>query len=99
MARKNFALLVRDKRVEGKVKHIPDTKIDFSDIPELTDEQLSAMKRLGRPLIGLAKRQLISIRIDPQVLNQIKKRAKKRGQRYQNLINEILANFVGKKVA
>lgn len=27
-------------------------KVDFSDIPELSDEQLSSMRRVGRPTVG-----------------------------------------------
>src|SRR5438552_19010930 len=42
--------------------------IDFSDIPEASPAQLRAMRRVGRPPLGVAARRLIAIRIDPQVL-------------------------------
>jgi hypothetical protein len=40
-------------------------KIDFSDIPELSDEQLTRMRRVGRPTIGRAPRAPISLRSIP----------------------------------
>ena len=70
---------------------MPKRKIDFSDIPELSDEQLARMRRVGRPTIGRAPRAPISLRIDPDVLARLKARAAKRGVPYQSLINDILA--------
>ena len=35
---------------------MPDSKIDYSDIPELTDQQLKQARRVGRPRTGKAKR-------------------------------------------
>ena len=86
-------------RTRKNAKHIPDREIDYSDIPELSDEQLGAMKRVGRPLLGDGPRKLIAVRIDPLVLEQLRRRAKKAGKGYQTLINEILALYVGKKAA
>ena len=96
MGRKSTGLLTRDTRAKRNARIIPDSKIDFSDIPELTDEQLKEMKRPGRPLLGDSHRQMIAIRIDPVVLEKIKKRAKRDGKGYQTLINEILGKFVKK---
>ena len=42
-------------------------EIDFSDLPEASDEQLRTMRRVGRPPIGTHARQLIAIRLDPEV--------------------------------
>jgi uncharacterized protein (DUF4415 family) len=70
---------------------IKSRRIDFSDIPELSDQQLRAMKRVGRPPIGESARRLIAIRIDPAVLQQVRKEAKRREVGYQTLINDILA--------
>jgi uncharacterized protein (DUF4415 family) len=66
-------------------------RIDFSDIPELSNAQLRAMRRVGRPPLGEYARQLIAIRVDPQVLAEVKKEAKRRDVGYQTLINDILA--------
>jgi uncharacterized protein (DUF4415 family) len=68
--------------------------IDFSDIPEASPAQLRAMRRVGRPPLGRAARRLIAIRIDPQVLDAVRREAKRRGLGYQSLINDLLAEHV-----
>ena len=73
-------------------------RIDFSDIPEASPDQLGAMRRVGRPPLGDAPRQLIAIRVDPGVLEQFLKEARRRVG-YQTLINEVLAQHVKKDVA
>ncbi len=77
------------KRAGRNVKHIPDSQIDFSDIPEATDAQLRRMRRVGRPASGMAK-QLIAIRLSPRLLSQLRKMAAKQGKPYQSLIHELL---------
>src|SRR5262249_33838615 len=74
-------------------------RIDFSDTPEASDEQLRAMRRVGRPPLGEAARRLIAIRVDPDVLDRFRKEAKRRRVGYQTLINLVLAEHVGKDVA
>jgi uncharacterized protein (DUF4415 family) len=74
-------------------------KIDFSDIPEASDEQLRAMRRVGRPPIGDSARQLIAIRLDPEVLKGFRTEARRRNVGYQTLINRVLAEYVSKHVA
>lgn len=71
------------------MRHMPDSKIDFSDIPEATDEDLKRMRRVGRPSSGMAK-QLIAIRLSPKLLNQLRKMADAQGKPYQSLIHELL---------
>ena len=73
--------------------------IDVSDTPEASDEQLRAMRRVGRPLVGGTARRLIAIRVDPDVLDRFRKEAKQRMIGYQTPINEVLAHHVGKSVA
>jgi uncharacterized protein (DUF4415 family) len=70
--------------------------IDFSDIPELTDRQLSSMRRVGRPTVGDEPRKLIAIRLDAKVLAWLRKTAAKKGLPYQSLVNEILASEMRK---
>ena len=89
MAKKRSASLVRDKRAARNVKHIPDSQIDFSDIPEMTDEELKGARRVGRPKSGNAK-HLIAIRIDPRLLLLLRKLAEKQDKPYQTLIHEML---------
>lgn len=68
---------------------MPDSQIDFSDIPEATDAQLKRMRRVGRPSSGMAK-QLIAIRLSPCLLSQLRKMAAKQHKPYQTLIHELL---------
>lgn len=70
--------------------------IDFSDIPESSPEQLKALRRVGRPPLGDEPRQLIAIRVDPAVLEQFRKEARRRRIGYQTLINDVLARHVRK---
>jgi uncharacterized protein (DUF4415 family) len=74
-------------------------KIDYSDIPESSAEQLKVMRRVGRPPLGDEPRQLIAIRVDPGVLEQFRKEARRRRVGYQTLINEVLARHARKDVA
>ena len=99
MGKKTSASSTRALRVGKNVKSIPDSQIDFSDLPELTDEQIGKMKRPGRPLIGSGRRELIALRLDPVVLRKLRSLAKKRGTGYQTLINEVLLNFTKKNAA
>jgi uncharacterized protein (DUF4415 family) len=70
--------------------------IDFSDIPAASPAQLRAMRRVGRPPLGAEARRLIAIRIDPQVLDAVRREAKRRGLGYQSLINDLLAKHIGR---
>ncbi len=87
--RKPSVSSVRGKRAVRSGRHIPDSEIDFSDIPELSDEQLTRMRRIGRPATGMAK-QLIAIRLSPRLLTALRQMAAKRGKPYQTLIHELL---------
>jgi predicted DNA binding CopG/RHH family protein len=69
---------------------MPDSEIDFSDIPESTDEELRRARRVGRPKTGKAPRQLIAIRIDPYLLKRLRQLAAKQDKPYQTFIHELL---------
>jgi uncharacterized protein (DUF4415 family) len=88
----------RGVRVAGSAQRTV-RKINVSDISDSSPEQLKAMRRVGRPPLGAEPRQLIAIRIDPGVLDQFRKEARRRGVGYQTLINEVLAQHVRKDVA
>ena len=68
---------------------MPDSAIDFSDIPESSDLELRNAKRVGRPRSNDAK-QFIAIRIRPSLLARIRREAKQKGKPYQTLIHEVL---------
>jgi len=89
MAKKRFASSARAKRAAKSARHIPDSQIDFSDIPESTGEELKYARRVGRPKTGEAK-QLIAIRIHPRLLAQLRRLAAQQDKPYQTLINELL---------
>lgn len=74
-------------------------KIDFSDLPEVSDGQLRAMRRVGRPPIGTHARQLIAIRVDTEVLNRFRTEARRRNVGYQTLIHRVLTEYVRAHVA
>ncbi len=84
-------LSARGRQVARKRKSTRKGRIDFSDIPELSERQLSVMRRVGRPSLGDRPRKLIAIRLDPKVLEWLKESAAKRHLQYQSLINDILA--------
>jgi predicted DNA binding CopG/RHH family protein len=69
---------------------MPDSEIDFSDIPESTDEELRRARRVGRPKTGRPPRQLIAIRIDPRLLKRLRQLAAKQDKPYQTFIHELL---------
>jgi uncharacterized protein (DUF4415 family) len=96
--RKRSESSARGARVVGSARRTA-RKIDFSDLPDSSPEQLRAMRRVGRPPIGDEPRQLIAIRVDPGVLDQFRKEARRRRVGYQTLINEVLAHHVRKDVA
>jgi len=81
------------KKPSGRVakKGKSTRKIDFSDVPELSDRQLSIMRRVGRPPLGEHPRKLISVRLDTRTLDWLKKAAARKGLPYQSLINDILS--------
>ncbi len=74
-------------------------RINYSDIPEASAEQLKVMRRVGRPPIGDEPRRLIAIRVDPSVLESFRKEARRRHVGYQTLINEVLAEHTRQVVA
>ena len=77
---------------------MPDSRLNLSDIPEATDEQLRRARRVGRPVTGLAK-QLIAIRISPRLLTRLRRMAARQSKPYQTLIHELLERAANKKVA
>ena len=57
------------------------------------------MRRVGRPPLGARTRQLIAIRVDPDVLEEFRKEARRRRVGYQTLMNAALASHIRKDVA
>lgn len=71
--------LTRQQRAElARLKNLPDSEIDFSDIPPLTDEQLAVAFQ--------PRRELIAVRLDSEVLAWLRSF----GPGYSTRINNIL---------
>jgi predicted DNA binding CopG/RHH family protein len=98
MARRRFASSARGKRAAKSAKHIPDTQIDFSDVAESTPAELHRARRVGRPKTGHAK-QLIAIRVAPQLLARLRRLAAKQSKPYQTFIHELLERSSTEDVA
>ena len=96
--RKRSVSSARGARVAGNARRTT-RKIDYSEVPDASPEQLKAMRRVGRPPLGNEPRQLIAIRVDPGVLDQFRKEARRRRVGYQTLINDVLAHHVRRDVA
>lgn len=93
MPKKSPGSSVRARRVRKSARRLPqppDSQIDFSDLPELTDEQLAEMRPLGRPPVGDATKRLIAFRINPNLLLRLRGLAADLGKPYQTLMHEIL---------
>ena len=96
--RKRSGSSARGARVAANARRTA-RRIDYSDISDSSPDQLRVMRRVGRPPLGDEPRQLIAIRVDPDVLDRFRKEARRRRVGYQTLINEVLAKHVRKDVA
>jgi predicted DNA binding CopG/RHH family protein len=68
---------------------MPDSRIDFSDIPKSTGEELNRARRVGKPMTDRAK-QLIAFRIDPRLLQELRQLAARQRKPYQTFVHELL---------
>jgi len=98
MKKKQFASSARPRQRAKNARQMPDSRLDLTDIPEATDEQLRRARRVGRPVTGNAK-QLIAIRIAPRLLAQLRRLAAKQSKPYQTFIHELLERAASKNVA
>ncbi|HYL83454.1 MAG TPA: hypothetical protein VE263_04410 [Candidatus Angelobacter sp.] len=89
MAKKSYGSSARAGQRGKNATRMRNSRIDLSDIPEATNEELRRARRVGRPVSGNAK-QLIAIRIAPRLLHQLRRMAAKQSKPYQRLIHELL---------
>ena len=75
------------------MKHLPDSKIDFSDIPELTDQQLAKARRISEINKKLPT-QLVAARMSPGLVFKLQKLAKIRKKDCQLLISQLLEEAI-----
>jgi uncharacterized protein (DUF4415 family) len=79
-------LTKRQRAMLDQLARKPEAKIDFSDVPELSDEQLAAAVRFrDRP-----KTTLISLRVRNDVLEWLKSK----GPGHLTRVNDILTNVM-----
>jgi uncharacterized protein (DUF4415 family) len=83
-------LTAADRRQLRKIAELPDSEIDTSDIPELTEEQWknAVRGRFYRPV-----KQQITARLDSDVLHWLKSQ----GKGYQSRMNDILRREMMKR--
>ena len=74
----NKPLSRKQKAMLSRLKEMPDSEIDFSDIPELTEEQLAQFRRTPKVLVAA--------RLDREVYDWLMRY----GQGYSTRINNIL---------
>lgn len=70
----------------AKLKNKPDSEIDFSDIPPLTDEQLATAFQPNR--------QLIAVRLDREVLDWLRGFGPGYSTRINNILRVVMENAV-----
>ena len=80
----------------NRIDNMTDEDIDYSDIPPLTDEQLSAMRPLGEVFPVLIQRKTrITIRLDSDIVQWFKQQVHEAGGgSYQSLINQALREHI-----
>lgn len=82
-------MTISKKRLK-KIASIKESKISYSDIPELTSSFWKSAK-----IIQPTKKTAISLRLDSEILSWFKKQ----GKGYQSLINSVLKTYVQAKQA
>lgn len=75
---------ISKKRLK-EIESIPDSKIDYSDIPELGEEFWA-----GAQLVMPEPKQGVYLRIDPDVVRWFRKQ----GRGYQTRMNAVLRSYM-----
>lgn len=78
-------LTAKQRQVLRRLKDKPDSEINFSDIPPLTDEQLA---RAFRP----RDKQLVAVRLDRDVLEWLKGYGEGYSTRINTLLRSVMEN-------
>jgi uncharacterized protein (DUF4415 family) len=78
-----------------RIDNMTDEDIDFSDIPPLTDEQLSTMRPLSEVFPDIIPKKVrITIRLDADIVSWFKEQVQQAGGgNYQTLMNEALRKY------
>ena len=81
----NKSLTRKHRAMLGRLKNKPDSEIDYSDIPPLTDDELARFRRTPKVLVAA--------RIDRDVYDWLKQY----GKGYSTRINTILRAVMSKR--
>jgi len=81
---------VREKRELAALEKMPDSAIDTSDIPEVTDWSKAQVGRFYRPI-----KQPVTIRLDADVIAWFKETA----PQYQTAVNKVLRDYMERNAA
>lgn len=80
----------REKKDLAGLAKMPDSDIDTSDIPEITDWSKAQVGRFYRPI-----KQPVTIRLDADVIAWFKKTA----PQYQTAVNAVLREYMERNAA
>ncbi len=80
----------RERRELAALEKMPDSAIDTSDIPEVTDWSKAQVGRFYRPI-----KQPVTIRLDADVVAWFKKTA----PQYQTAVNKVLRDYMERQAA
>lgn len=84
----NKPLSKRQQADLTRLKKLPDEEIDYSDLPELSDAQLS---KAFRP-----KRQLVAVRLEEDILGWLRGFGPGYSTRINNILRVVMENAVSK---
>jgi uncharacterized protein (DUF4415 family) len=79
-----------------RLEAMTDKDIDFSDIPELTDEQLKAMRPTREliPALSGSSKEAVTVQLDSDIVQFLKSRADAIDANLQTLINATLRDYM-----
>lgn len=80
----------REKKELAALAKMPDSAIDTSDIPEITDWSKAQVGKFYRPI-----KQPVTIRLDADVVAWFKQNA----PQYQTAVNAVLREYMERKAA
>ena len=80
----------RERKELAALEKMPDSAIDTSDIPEITDWSKAQVGRFYRPI-----KQPVTIRLDADVIAWFKETA----PQYQTAVNKVLRDYMERQAA
>ena len=86
------------EKIKNTIEEEPDEDINYSDIPPLSEAQLSRMRPLREVLPQAIPQVRITLRLDADTVQWFKEEVQQStGETYQNLINEALRYYIERR--